>query len=186
MLPTPPESGKRDWSSKMPENRRWMTIDWFIVKVYTDSRSTWMYYSTSRLPLGNQYVFPNNPRLPPWKFYVFYRKITKRDDSVDAGDDSSTTPIKRSRLATCFVAHLDHAIVDGGSLSMTIMPKLLDFDDESTDPTAMFQNLRPFTRFQRALMNVQGFLKGGKKNFAWTPSVFFKYFFSCSMFDYIG
>jgi hypothetical protein len=117
-----------------------------------------MYYSTSRLPLGNQYVFPNNPRLPPWKFYVFYRKITKRDDSVDAGDDSSTTPIKRSRLATCFVAHLDHAIVDGGSLSMTIMPKLLDFDDESTDPTAMFQNLRPFTRFQRALMNVQGFL----------------------------
>jgi hypothetical protein len=56
------------------------------------------------------------------------------------------------------VLHIDHTILDGGSVAMTLLPVLLDVaGDGHNDPTTMFKNLKPFTSWQRTVMNVQGF-----------------------------
>ncbi|CAG0924339.1 unnamed protein product [Notodromas monacha] len=89
--------------------------------------------------IGNTEIHPGNPNMPLWHVYVFH---------VEQVGDANL------EKHTSILLHIDHMLVDGGAMSMTVLPAFLDRNDEN-NPATLFKNLKPVSSFTRTCLLVQ-------------------------------
>ncbi|CAG0925170.1 unnamed protein product, partial [Notodromas monacha] len=95
--------------------------------------------------VANSEIFPQDRLAPRWRFHVFYRKRP------------TTSNAQHGNMETVILMHIDHCFLDGGAMSLVILPKLFDMDPAS-DPSVLFQHMKAVSSVQRAWLCLSGFL----------------------------